>query len=136
MTSRILIVEDNMLSQKLRSVVLRSAGYSTEAAHDAREATRSIRQHAPDLIVMDIGLPGKDGYALTRELKADPVTAQIPILVITSYAMKSDRVRAYEAGCDGFLTKPVDRLAFLANVRALLDRADRGILPAFGGTAS
>jgi two-component system cell cycle response regulator DivK len=125
MMERILVVEDNPVNLKLARVILQSAGYETEGAADATQAGAAIRHHAPHLILMDIGLPGKDGYAFTKELKSDPVTAPIPILVLTAYAMKTDRVRAFAAGCNGYLTKPLDRTLLLEQVRALLDDAER-----------
>jgi CheY-like chemotaxis protein len=125
MAERILIVEDNPVNMKLARVILQSAGYETESAEDAETAGAAIRGRAPDLIMMDIGLPGKDGYTLTKELKEDPATRAIPILVVTSYAMRSDRTKAFEAGCNGYLTKPVDRAQLLEQVRGLLDAAGR-----------
>jgi CheY-like chemotaxis protein len=120
---RILIVEDNPVNLKLAQVILQSAGYVTEGVRTADAANTAIRERTPQLIMMDIGLPGKDGFALTRELKSEASTSQIPILVVTSYAMKSDRSKAFEAGCDGYLTKPIDRIALLDEVRDLLDEA-------------
>jgi CheY-like chemotaxis protein len=118
--TRILIVEDNPQNLKLAKVLLESAGYSTIGAPDAEAAEASIRSQPPDLILMDLGLPGKDGYQLTRELKAGDATHDIPILAVTSFAMKGDRIKALDAGCSGYLTKPVDRVALLATVRELL----------------
>jgi CheY-like chemotaxis protein len=121
MADRILIVEDNPLNMKLTRVILQAAGYDTEGAVNADEAENFIRLRMPDLIVMDLGLPGKDGYALTRQLKSVPATCQIPILVLTSYAMNGDRAKAFEAGCNAYLSKPVDRVELLAQVRGLID---------------
>ena len=121
MTARILIVEDNPVNLKLASVILRAEGYETEGAADAPEAEARIAAHVPDLILMDLGLPGKDGYEFTRELREKPETATVPILAVTSFAMKGDRTKAMEAGCNGHLTKPIDRAALLEHVRTLLD---------------
>lgn len=120
MTRRVLIVEDNPLNLKLASVILRSAGLETVGAGDAEEGARAIAERIPDLILMDLGLPGKDGYEFTRELRARPETRHVPILAVTSFAMKGDRAKAMEAGCNGHLTKPIDRTELLAQVRRLL----------------
>src|SRR5579863_3866667 len=95
---------------KLASVILRKAGYDVIAAVDSDEAESAIETQVPDLILMDLGLPGKDGYTLTRELKRRPRTASVPILAVTSYAMKGDEAKARDAGCSGYLAKPIDRL--------------------------
>jgi CheY-like chemotaxis protein len=121
MTPRILIVEDNPMNMKLSKFVLRGAGYETVGAEDAFQAARVIADEMPDLIIMDIGLPGKDGYQFTSELKSQASTRQIPILVLTSYAMPSDRAKAFTAGCDGFLTKPVTGVDLLEQVHSLLN---------------
>jgi CheY-like chemotaxis protein len=125
---RILVVEDNPQNLKLASVILRSAGYEVLPAMDAEEADRMLRQSVPDLILMDLGLPGKDGYTFTRELRERPSTADLPILAVTSFAMKGDEEKAREAGCSEYLTKPIDRLELLGRVRELLE----GLAPASG----
>jgi CheY-like chemotaxis protein len=118
--SRILLVEDNPQNMKLASVILKRAGYQVETAADAEEAELSIEGTMPDLILMDLGLPGKDGYTLTRELKRHPRTAGIPVLAVTSYAMKGDERKAIDAGCSGYLSKPINRLELLRMVGSLL----------------
>jgi len=124
---RILIVEDNPLNLKLASLILANAGYQIDSATDAEEAERAIAAARPDLILMDLGLPGKDGYAFTRELRARDELRQIPILAVTSFAMKGDRAKAIEAGCTAYLTKPINSQSLLANVHALLPRPAEGI---------
>lgn len=124
--TRILIVEDNPVNLKLARVILRHAGYETDDAADASEAERCIEAHVPDLILMDIGLPGKDGYQFTRELRGRTETRDVPILAVTSFAMKGDPDRSVEAGCNGHLTKPIDRSALLSTVRELLASAGVG----------
>jgi CheY-like chemotaxis protein len=119
--ARILIVEDNPLNLKLASVILRAAGHLTEGAADAEEAERAIARQVPDLILMDLGLPGRDGYVFTRELRQRAETRDVPILAVTSFAMKGDRSKALDAGCSAYLTKPIDRLQLLHRVRALLE---------------
>ena len=126
--TRILIVEDNPQNLKLARVILEGAGYDAQGATDAHEAEMLLAQGTPDLILMDLGLPGKDGYAFTRELRGRPDTAQVPILAVTSYAMKGDRAKAMEAGCSGYLTKPIDRHLLLFQIQAAL-----GARPPNGG---
>jgi two-component system cell cycle response regulator len=116
----ILIVEDNPTNLKLATVVLAAAGYLTRGAVDAAEAAAAIAKKVPDLILMDLGLPGKDGYEFTRELRGRVETEAVPILAVTSFAMKGDRVKAMEAGCSGYLTKPINRQALLDQVESLL----------------
>jgi CheY-like chemotaxis protein len=116
----ILLVEDNPLNRKLATVILQNAGYQVDQAGDAVAAERSILRRRPDAILMDMGLPGKDGFTLTRELARDPITAQIPVLAVTSYAMKGDEQRAREAGCRGYLTKPINREELLRQCHGLL----------------
>lgn len=136
MTKRILVVEDNPVNRRLRIAQLTSAGYEAEGVEDATGAEQAIRDRAPSLIVMDIGLPGKDGFTLTQELKSDPATNLIPILVLTSYAMLSDRVRAYAAGCDDYLTKPVNRGLLIERVQHLIDSAERRSATGSAGSAA
>ena len=119
--AHILIVEDNPLNLKLASVILRSDGHQTEGAADADEAEEILQARTPDLILMDLGLPGRDGYEFTRELRDRPATRDVPILAVTSFAMKGDRTKALDAGCSGYLTKPIDRPSLLRQVRALLE---------------
>jgi CheY-like chemotaxis protein len=104
----ILIIDDNAVNLKLASLVLEFAGYHILAAVNAGEAMEVIRRTPPDLILMDIALPGMDGLALTRQLKADPATRQIGIVALTASAMKGDDLKAKAAGCDGYITKPID----------------------------
>jgi CheY-like chemotaxis protein len=118
--ARILIVEDNPVNLKLARVILQHEGYETVGAGDAEEAETVIRERVPDLILMDLGLPGKDGYEFTRELRGRRETEHVPILAVTSFGMKGDPARSLEAGCDGHLTKPIDRSTLVAMVRQLI----------------
>ncbi len=118
--ARILVVEDNPQNLKLASVLLRADGHEVLPALDAREAETVLARGIPDLILMDLGLPGRDGYSLTRDLRGRPETRTVPILAVTSFAMKGDRARALEAGCTDYLTKPIDRLQLLDRVRSLV----------------
>jgi CheY-like chemotaxis protein len=104
----ILIVDDNAANLKLARVVLEDAGYAVTTAVDAAAAMAVLEQAPPQLILMDIQLPDLDGLELTRRLKADPRFAGIAIVAFTAYAMKGDRAKALAAGCDGYITKPID----------------------------
>ena len=106
--ARILIVDDNPVNLKLASDVLSCAEYRVLTAADAEEAQSVVRRNPPDLILMDIGLPGMDGLTLTRLIKANPATRHIVIVALTAFAMKGDDQKAIEAGCDGYITKPID----------------------------
>jgi CheY-like chemotaxis protein len=108
MTVRILIVDDNPTNLKLASDVLVSEGFAVEAARDADEARMLLGQRLPDLILMDIALPGMDGLTLTRLLKAESRFAQVPIVALTASAMRGDEEKALAAGCAGYITKPID----------------------------
>jgi CheY-like chemotaxis protein len=104
----ILIVEDNPANRKLLSFLLTTRGYDVRAAARADEALEMLETFAPRLILMDLQLPGMDGLELTRRLKSDPRTRNIIIVAVTAYAMKGDEQRVREAGCDGYVTKPID----------------------------
>jgi CheY-like chemotaxis protein len=115
---RILIVEDNPLNMKLVSFMMTSRGYEVRTAGDAQEALAVLATFEPRLILMDLQLPGMDGFELTRRLKADERTRAIVIIALTAYAMKGDEQKARDAGCDGYLSKPIDTTA----LRAVLAR--------------
>ena len=104
----ILVVEDNPANQMLIEAVLTGAGYTTAVVGSAPEALESIGDRRPDLILMDIQLPGMDGLSLTRRLKADPGTASIPVVALTAHALASDQQLSLDAGCVGYITKPFD----------------------------
>jgi CheY-like chemotaxis protein len=105
---RILIVDDNATNLKLVAYLMKANGYVVDTALDAESAILSIRVNHPDVILMDIQLPGIDGLELTRRLKADPATREIVIVAVTAYAMKGDQAKALAAGCDDYITKPID----------------------------
>ena len=109
--STILVVDDNPVNLKLAKVLLVSSGYQVATADDAEKALAAIKQYLPRLILMDVQLPGMDGLELTRRLKADPATRSIIIVAVTAYAMMGDRQRALDAGCDGYVAKPLDTRA-------------------------
>jgi two-component system, cell cycle response regulator DivK len=107
-SERILIVDDNPTNLKLVGFLLAGHGYELRTATDAEEALAVLEDFRPRLIVMDLQMPGMDGLELTRRLKAEPRTRDIIILAVTAYAMKGDEERARNAGCDGYVTKPID----------------------------
>jgi len=116
----ILLVEDNEANWMLASAVLEREGFQVEVA-TAPEGVREWALRAqPDLILMDVQLPGQDGMSLTRELKSDPRTARIPVVALTAHAMAGDRERAIEAGCEGYVSKPIDTRMFGEQVRRFL----------------
>jgi CheY-like chemotaxis protein len=108
MAEPILIVDDQPTNTKLLAFLLTAKGYEVRTAATADEALAVLAEWRPRLILMDIQLPGMDGLTLTRRLKADPATSDIPIIAATAYAMKGDEERALEAGCSGYITKPID----------------------------
>ena len=116
----ILLVEDNPVNRRLAVFLLRSQGYQVREASTAKEAFEMLTAEIPDLIVMDIQLPGMDGLETTRKLKEQPATADIPVIAVTSYAMKGDREKALAAGCAGYVTKPIDTTTFIQEVAAHL----------------
>ena len=126
MSAKILVVDDNPTNLKLVSDVLEFEGYEILRAMDAEEAQVILADTLPDLILMDIALPGMDGLTLTRQLKADARTRHIRVLALTAFAMKGDDRKALDAGCDGYITKPIDTRAFPGQVAAVLDRASSG----------
>ena len=107
----ILIVDDNAVNLKLIKVLLAKEGYLIQTAGSAEEALKCLEASKPRLILMDIQLPGMDGLTLTRKLKDDPVTRDIRVVALTAYAMKGDEEKARAAGCDGYITKPIDTQA-------------------------
>jgi two-component system cell cycle response regulator DivK len=125
-SSRILVIDDNEANLKLLRVLLTAEGYEVLAVADAEEAIQYLEQERPDLILMDLQLPGMDGFELTRRLKHDPATRDIVILAITAYAMKGDEERALAAGCDGYLPKPIDTRSLASILAGYLDHPVAG----------
>jgi len=117
---RILVVDDNPLNVELAIAVLAADGMDVEVAVDATEAARRMAAFRPDLVLMDIQLPGVDGLTLTRQIKADPAHRHVIVLAFTAYAMKGDEARMLQAGCDGYLSKPIDVGRFAGQVRSWL----------------
>jgi two-component system cell cycle response regulator DivK len=118
----ILIIEDNPANMKLAVLLLQSAGHAVLRALDAEHGLTVARAHQPDLILMDIQLPGMDGLAATALLKTDAITASIPVIALTAMAMKADEARIRAAGCDAYIAKPLRNQELYAAIDALLQR--------------
>ena len=119
---RILLIEDNELNRDMLSRRLEKKGFEILMAADATEGLQLARTQAPDLILMDMRLPGVDGWSATRQLKSDDATSRIPVIALTAHAMDRDRSAALAAGCDDFDTKPVEMERLMGKIRTLLAR--------------
>lgn len=108
MLRKILVVEDNDRNRRLLKILLKAKGYEVIEATTGEEAMNCLRDQMPDLVLMDIQLPNMDGLALTRKIKSEAKTSGIPIIAVTAYAMKGDKKRILEAGCDAYISKPID----------------------------
>lgn len=118
---RVLVVDDNRINLELASVVLRSAGLQVAVADGAEAALREIAACKPQLVLMDIQMPDVDGLALIERLRADAALDGLVIVAFTAYAMKGDRERLLAAGCDGYISKPIEVSTFAAQVRGFLE---------------
>ena len=123
---KILLVEDDEMNRDMLSRRLIKRGYDITIAVDGEQGVAMARSGMPDLILMDMSLPGIDGWTATRQLKEDPETSGIPIIVLTAHAMAADREKAFEAGCDDFDTKPVEFERLLRKISALLSPGAAG----------
>jgi two-component system cell cycle response regulator DivK len=119
---KILLVEDNEMNRDMLSRRLEKRGYVLAIAVDGGAGVAQAKSEQPDLILMDMSLPVLDGWDATRQIKADPTTATIPIIALTAHAMESDRQKALEAGCDDFDTKPVELNRLLLKIEELLKK--------------
>ncbi len=117
---RVLVVDDNPLNVELARAVLEADGFEVDAAADAVEAAQKLTQFRPALALIDIQLPGVDGLTLTRQIKADAATRHVVVLAFTAYAMKGDEAKMLQAGCDGYIAKPIEVSSFAAVVRSRL----------------
>jgi two-component system cell cycle response regulator DivK len=108
MPQKILVVEDNDRNRRLMRILLKGNGYEVIEAATGKAAMDYLKTQKPDLILMDIQLPYTDGLALTKEIKSTEATSDIPVVAVTAYAMKGDKERILEAGCDGYISKPID----------------------------
>jgi CheY-like chemotaxis protein len=119
--ARVLVVEDNEMNMQLVEYLLEEGGYQIVKAASGEDALSILRGgESVDLILMDIHLPGIDGLSVIREMKNDPQTGAIPILALTAHAMRGDKDRFLEAGCDGYISKPIDVKTFLTSIRSYL----------------
>ena len=120
--TKILLVEDNEMNRDMLSRRLQKQGYEVVMAVDGEDGVTKAQTEAPALILMDMSLPGLDGWEATRRLKAAPQTQKIPVIALTAHAMSDDRDKAMAAGCDDFDTKPVELPRLLSKIQALLGR--------------
>lgn len=116
MKRKILVIEDNEQNLYLMTFILEKHGYEVIQARDGREGIELARQLIPMMILLDIQLPGMDGYAVARELRGNSALANVPIVAVTSYAMAGDRERVLEAGCTGYIEKPINPETFVAEI--------------------
>ncbi|MEO5510700.1 MAG: response regulator [Longimicrobiales bacterium] len=124
---KILLVEDNENNRDMLSRRLTRRGYEVVIAVDGEEGVKSATSERPNLILMDMSLPVKDGWTATREIKADEALAKVPVIALTAHAMSGDRERALEAGCDDYDTKPIDFDRLIGKIEALLAVAAGGV---------
>jgi CheY-like chemotaxis protein len=117
---KILLIEDNEMNRDMLSRRLATRGFDVVVAIDGSSGAAAATGEQPDLILMDVSLPDMDGFEVTRQLRAQPATAAIPIIALTAHSMDADRLHAMEAGCQDFDTKPVDLIRLLAKINALL----------------
>jgi len=123
----ILVVDDNEGGLLLASAVLQREGFRVDSAGSADEVLERLSARVPDLILMDVQLPGQDGLSLTRQLKADPATASIPIVALTAHAMATDREQAMAAGCIGYISKPIETRTLGDLIRGFLAEAETSV---------
>jgi two-component system cell cycle response regulator len=116
----VLVVDDERANRQLLQIVLEAEGYEVSMATSGEETLTSVAHHPPDLVVLDIMMPGMNGYVVTSRLKADPATRHIPVLVLSSLDDQNSRAHGAGAGADGFLSKPVDRRELCQLVQAML----------------
>jgi len=126
MSRRILVIEDHEENRRIVRYLLASAGIEMLEALTGEQGVAMAEKERPDLILMDIQLPGLDGYEATRRIKGNPALRHIPIIVVTSYALSGDDVKAFEAGCDAYVTKPFVPRELLAKVREFLAKPAGG----------
>src|SRR5476649_2672781 len=120
MTARVLVVDDILSNVKLLEAKLSAEYFEVVSAYNGADALARIAEHIPDIVLLDVMMPGMDGFEVCRRIKADPKTAHVPVVMVTALDQPSDRVAGLDAGADDFLTKPVDDAALFARVRSLV----------------
>ena len=126
---KILVIDDNETNLKLASTVLIAEGFDVSTAVDAASALVALRDDLPELAYCDVQLPDMDGIELARQIKSQPETADVVVVALTACAMEADRRRAFEAGCDGFITKPIDTRELGADTYRFLERRSQIVAP-------
>lgn len=127
MAHAILVVDDNLDNRELTQILLESEGFEVRLAEDAEQAVQSLETARPDLVLMDIQLPGIDGLELTRRIRKNPDWAGLIIVALSAYAMAADKAKARLAGCDGYITKPIDTRTLAESVRGYLNAQARTV---------
>ena len=128
--ARVLIIEDNIDNYELVQFLLERAGYESFWARSGREGISILKTEKPDLILMDLSLPEMDGWTATERIKADVETKHIPIIALTAHTLPSERKRAIDAGCNGYLSKPLNLETFVQTIEETLEKRKRGSGPA------
>jgi CheY-like chemotaxis protein len=121
MTARILVVEDDPQNLYLVKYLLEKSGYEVVVAHDGEEGVAAAKETKPDLVLMDMLLPKMDGYDATRAIRDDDEVGETPVVALTAYSMKGDRAKVIEAGCQGYIPKPLDPSTFVSDVESYLE---------------
>jgi CheY-like chemotaxis protein len=124
MVKSILIVEDNLGNLELLKDIFEPRGYNTIGVVNGQDALNIISDNPPDLVIMDIQLPGMDGYTVTKKIKQNPKTNKIPVIAITAYALREDREKALNAGCDEYMSKPIDTREIVTMVEKFIGPSD------------
>jgi len=125
-SAKILIIEDNEQNMYLLTFLLNNHGYQVVQARDGRQGIELAERENPDLILLDIQLPEMDGYAVTRKIKTIPALSEIPIVAVTSYAMVGDREKTIDAGCSGYIEKPINPETFMEQIRDFMPGMPQG----------
>jgi two-component system, cell cycle response regulator DivK len=123
---KVLVAEDNAINRELLRELLEMRGYSVVEAGDGQEALRMIEQTHPDILLLDIGMPVLDGFAVVRSIRATPRLATLPVVAVTAYAMQGDRDKILNSGFDGYLSKPIDAHALSEELDRLLNKRASG----------
>ncbi|HEX4426898.1 MAG TPA: response regulator, partial [Terriglobales bacterium] len=118
--TNILVAEDNPVNRELLRELLEQRGYAVAEACDGQEALRMLQENRPDAVLLDIGMPILDGYAVAREIRGNPTLASLPVLAITAYAMQGDREKILRSGFDGYLSKPINAVTLMQELDRLL----------------